>query len=70
MNKTTIAIDPRASGRTTVRRDDHPTNAVPMPPTEGDLVSLLRQLTSVRPGLPCPTRWPATGGLPRGKVSA
>jgi hypothetical protein len=35
-----------------------------MPPDEGVWVNLLRQLASVRPGRPCPIRWPATGEGP------
>lgn len=42
--KTLIAIDPGASGGIAVRRDSQPADAMPMPPTEGDLVSLLRDL--------------------------
>jgi crossover junction endodeoxyribonuclease RuvC len=39
-----IAIDPGASGGIAYQRDGQPADAVPMPPTEGDLVSLLRDL--------------------------
>jgi crossover junction endodeoxyribonuclease RuvC len=39
-----IAIDPGAGGGIAVWRDGQPIDAVPMPPTEGDLVSLLRDL--------------------------
>ncbi len=41
---TLIAIDPGASGGIAVRRDGQPADAMPMPPTEGDVLNLLRQL--------------------------
>ncbi|MHC1770108.1 MAG: hypothetical protein AB9869_38470 [Verrucomicrobiia bacterium] len=41
---TLIAIDPGASGGIAVRRDGQPADAMPMPPTEGDMLNLLRQL--------------------------
>ncbi|MGO8678596.1 MAG: hypothetical protein ACLQVX_22350 [Limisphaerales bacterium] len=43
---TVIAIDPGASGGIAVRRNGQPADAMPMPPTEGDLVELLRQLAA------------------------
>lgn len=43
--KTLIVIDPGASGGIAYRRDGQPTDAVRMPPTEGDLVNLLREIT-------------------------
>jgi len=45
---TLIAIDAGGSGGIAVWRDGPPTNAVLMPLTEGDLVSLLRQLETAR----------------------
>jgi hypothetical protein len=39
-----IAIDPGAGGGIAVWRDGQPIDAVPMPPTEGDVLNLLRQL--------------------------
>jgi len=41
---TLIAIDPGASGGIAVWRDGQPADAMPMPPTEGDVLNLLRQL--------------------------
>ena len=41
---TILAIDPGASGGIAVWRKGQPVNAVPMPPTEGDFVALLREV--------------------------
>jgi crossover junction endodeoxyribonuclease RuvC len=43
---TTIAIDPGLSGGLAYERDGQPAQAVPMPPTEGDLVNVLRDLAA------------------------
>lgn len=42
--KTVIAINPGAGGGIVVQRDGQPADAMPMPPTEGDVLNLLRQL--------------------------
>ena len=42
--KILIAIDPGASGGIAVWRDGQPADTMPMPPTEGDVLNLLRQL--------------------------
>lgn len=44
--KLTIAVDPGLSGGIAYQLDDLPAQAVPMPPTEGDLVVFLRDLTA------------------------
>ena len=41
--KTLIAIDPGASGGIAYQRDGQAVEAAPMPPTEGDVLNLLRQ---------------------------
>ncbi len=42
----TLAIDPGKSGGIAYMSDNRPPQAVPMPPTEGDLVVFLRDLTA------------------------
>jgi|SRR5208282_382128 len=44
--KTIISIDPRQSGGLAVKHDGQPVQTFPMPPTEGDLLCLLRQLAA------------------------
>ena len=44
--KLTIAIDPGLSGGIAYKRDGQPAQAIAMPSTEGDLVNVLRDLTS------------------------
>jgi crossover junction endodeoxyribonuclease RuvC len=41
---TRVAIDPGLSGGLAWQRDGQPAQAVPMPPTEGDLVNVLRDI--------------------------